>query len=140
MKVVLYIEKRDFDTFFQWVNRLNTGVLTSCPVKYQNTPRGLTEALQLSIDPEMFNLIKDAEEDLKSLHEKYGDIELSFEPLSASWEMRTISDILRNAKRYDMQCEVVYAALYAMQTVPQITPGEAMIIAERELINQQKQE
>jgi hypothetical protein len=134
MKVNIYIEKSDFDTFFVWVNRLNHGILTTTPVKYSTDANQIKSPLQLSLEPNMYSLIVDAETDLKSLQKEYGDVNIEFEPLSKSWELRTIKDILRNSKRYDMEPNVVYTALYTMTQVPGLSPAEAMIIAEREWI------
>jgi hypothetical protein len=134
MKVNIYIEKSDFDAFFVWINRLNHGILTSTPIKYSTEASSIKKPLQISLEPNMYALIVDAETDLKSLQTEYGEVNISFEPLSKSWELRTIKDILRNSKRYDMDPNVVYTALYTMAQVPGISPAEAMIIAEREWI------
>lgn len=134
LKVTIYIEKEDFDTFFQWINRLNHGILTTNTIKYSTQPEGFTSPLQLSLEPGMYHLMTDAETDLHSLKELYGDIDINFDPMSQSWEMRAIKDILRNARRYDLESEVAYTALITMMEVPSLTPSEAMIIAEREWI------
>jgi hypothetical protein len=134
MKVTIYIEKTDFDEFFVWVNRLNHGILTSAPVKYTIGPEGLKKPLQLSLDPSMYTLIQDAENDIKTLQVAYGELDIKFEPLSKSWELRTIQDVSRNARRYDMEANVIYSALHVMTQVPGISPAEAMIISEREWI------
>ncbi len=134
MKVILYIEKEDFDIFFQWVNRLNVGVLASPPTRYSVENDGFRSPLQLSVEPEMFILIQDAERDLDVLYETMGGMDITYEPLSKSWELRTIRDVLRNSRRYDLEADVVYTALYTQAQVPGITPAESMIIAEREWI------
>lgn len=132
MKVNIYIEKADFSAFFTWVNRLNHGILSSTSVKYSSLKKGFLEPLQLSLGPNMYSLIMDAETDLKSLKKEYGEVDVSFEPFSRSWELRTIKDVLRNSRRYDTESNVVYTALYTMAHVPGISPAEAMIIADRE--------
>ena len=134
MKVNIYIEKIDFDAFFVWVNRLNHGILSTPPVKYQNSPEGLKSPLQLSLEPGMYTLVMDALSDLETLGEKYGEVELSFEPLSHSWELRTIKDVVRNSGRYDIAANVIYTALITMSQIPGLSPAEAMIIAEREWV------
>jgi hypothetical protein len=138
MKVNIYIEKNDFDTFFIWVNRLNHGILSTPPVKYHNKPDGLKSALQLSIEPEMYTLIADALKDLETIGERYGEVELDFEPLSTSWELRTIKDVVRSSGRYDMEANVIYTALSTIAQIPGLSPAEAMIIAEREWIGSQQ--
>jgi hypothetical protein len=132
MKVNIYIEKIDFDQFFVWVNRLNHGILSTPPVKYHTDTVGLKNPLQLSIEPEMYTLIADALNDLETIGKKYGEVDLDFEPLSRSWELRTIKDVVRSAARYDMEPNVIYTALSTIAQIPGLSPAEAMIIAERE--------
>ena len=134
IKVVIYIEKDEFDLFFQWVNRLNTGTLCSPLARYSTESESFRSPLQLTIEPEMYNLIQDAERDLVTLCETVGPMEVTYEPLSRSWELRTIRDVLRNSRRYDLEVNIVYTALYTQAEVPGLTPAEAMIIAEREWI------
>lgn len=134
LKVTIYIEKIDFDVFFQWINRLNHGILTTNTIKYSTVPEDFATPLQLSLEPGMYHLMTDAENDLHSLKELYGDIDINFDPMSQSWEIRTIKDILRNARRYDLESEIAYTALLTITEVPSLSPSEAMIIAEREWI------
>lgn len=138
MKVNIYIEKIDFDAFFVWVNRLNHGILSTPPVKHYNKPDGLKSPLQLSIEPDMYTLIADALQDLETIGERYGEVDLDFEPLSRSWELRTIKDVVRSAARYDMAANVIYTALSTIAQIPGLSPAEAMIIAEREWIGSQQ--
>jgi hypothetical protein len=134
MKVNIYIEKPDFDAFFVWVNRLNQGILSTPPVGHWTSSEGLKAPLQLSIDSGMYTLIADALHDLETIGKKYGEVELDFEPLSRSWELRTIKDVVRNSGRYDISANVIYTALITMSQIPGLSPAEAMIIAEREWV------
>jgi len=138
LKVTIYIERAEFDPFFIWINRLNNGLLTSKPIAYSTASEGFREPLQLSLEPNMYYLITDAESNLQTLEDTYGKIGIDFEPISQSWELRTINDILRNSRRYDLEAQLVYTALYTLADVPGITPAEAMIIAEREWITRRK--
>ena len=138
LKVTIYIEKEEFDPFFIWINRLNNGLLTSKPIAYSTAPEGFRQPLQLSLEPNMYYLITDAESDLKALEDTLGEMDLDFEPMSQSWELRTINDILRNSRRYDLEAHLVYTALYTLADVPDLSPAEAMIIAEREWITRRK--
>jgi hypothetical protein len=86
----------------------------------------------------MYTLIADALKDLETIGEKYGELELDFEPLSTSWELRTIKDVVRSSGRYDMEANVIYTALSTIAQIPGLSPAEAMIIAEREWIGSQQ--
>lgn len=140
MKVIIYIEKEDFDTFFQWINRLNHGNLCHSPVPYYIEKTEAKNPLQLIVEPEFYSLIQDAESDLEMIQKKFGEMELEYDPTSISWELRTISDILRNSRRLDIEADVVYTALFTAAEVPDITPTEALIIAEREWLEKKEQE
>lgn len=135
MKINIYIEKDEFDEFFIWVNRLNHGVLTSKHIEYKTSKDGLKDPLHLSIESDMYILIADAENDLKKIDDEYGDFDLSYDSLSETWELRTIKNIAKNARRHDVEDNVICTALYTMSKIEGITPAEAMIIAEREWIN-----
>lgn len=134
IKVTVYIEKPTFDDFFKWVNRLNQGIISSCPIKYSTANKDFENPLQLSLEPSLYHLIEDAESDIKNLQSVYGKMDIDFSPLSRSWELRTILDVARNAQRYDMQAELIHTALSTIAAMPELTPAEAMIIAERECI------
>lgn len=134
MKVKIYIEKEDFENFFLWVNRLRQGILSSPTVNYSTVEKGIKNPLQLSLDAEMYNLVQDALADIETIGDNYGDMELDFQPLSRSWELRTIGDIVRSSTRYDMASNVIYTALCAISQIPGLSPAEAMIIAEREWV------
>ena len=115
MKIIIYIEKSDFDVFFQWINRLNNGNLCHSPVPYYIEKEEAKEPLQLIVEPEFYSLIQDAESDLESIREKFGTMELEYDPTSISWELRTIADILRNSRRLDIEADVVYTALFQLR-------------------------
>ena len=132
VKISLYIEKKDFDAFFIWINRLNQGILETPTVVYSTKPEGFNSSLELQLEPDAYNLLRDAESDLQYMKDTYGDLEISFEHQSGLRDINTIKNILRNARLYDMEDKVVYTALQAMVEVPGILPVEAMIISERE--------
>jgi hypothetical protein len=48
--------------------------------------------------------------------------------------MSTIRSVIKNATRHNLSTEVIYTSLRTMSELPTITPAEAMIIAEGELI------
>jgi len=135
MKISLYIEKKDFDAFFIWINRLNEGILETPSVAYHNTPEGLNTPLELQLETDAYGLIRDAESDFEYLKETYGDLEICFERQSGLRDISTIKNILRNARLYDLEERVVYTALQTMVQVPGILPIEAMIISEREWLH-----
>jgi hypothetical protein len=132
IKVNIHIEKPQFDTFCQWINRLNKGVLSTCPVKYSESPQGFKKPLQLQLDPEVYALIQDAEADLDYIQKEYGELDLSFESDTGIRDLSTIKNILRNARVHDMEEQVVYTALQTMAEVPGLLAVEAMIISEKE--------
>lgn len=134
LKVNIYIEKNDFDAFFKWVNRLHAGILVEKAVEYSTEMHGFEQPLVISLDPRTYHLLQDAESDAEEIKEIFGDFVTEYEPLSRSWEMRSLKDVLRNAKRYDLEIDVIYTALITIAEVPGLTPSEAMIIAEREWI------
>ena len=45
-----------------------------------------------------------------------------------------IKEGLRKARREDMELELVYSALVAMKEMPGLTPGEAIIVAEKTVL------
>jgi hypothetical protein len=60
------------------------------------------------------------------------DVHYTPEPYDA--DKLLMSGILKNAERWDLAVDVVSAAIEIAQQVKGITPLEAMIIAEREVI------
>lgn len=134
MKVSLYIEKRDFDTFFIWTNRLSSGVLSTCPVVYDNNPDRFETPLQLLLEANEYAMLRDAEQDMKDLRDKVGG-DFIFYPEPLENDKILMNGILRNAQRYDLEVDLVNTALELTTYIPGITPLEALIIAEREWLN-----
>ena len=135
MKVSLYIEKKDFDGFFVWMNRLKSGVLIPPPVFYIHTRNSLRDPLQVYLSPDEYNLIQDAEKNLEDIQEMWGNLEIQYDPRPLNDDKIMMADILRNAQRYDMGVDVVNTAIELAMQIPGITPLEAMIISEKEWLN-----
>jgi len=135
MKVSLYIEKKDFDGFFVWMNRLKSGVLIPPPVFYIHTRNSLRDPLQVSLTPDEYNLIQDAEKNLEDIQDMWGNLDIHYDPRPLNDEKIMMADILRNAQRYDMGVDVVNTAIELAMQIPGITPLEAMIISEKEWLN-----
>jgi len=134
MKVSLYIEKKDFDNFFIWANRLNQGVLSTCPVRYSQSREGFTSPLHLSLEAEEYALIRDSVSAMEDIREKLGgDFYFRLEPLEN--DKIVMQTIIKNAQRHDLEVDIVNTALEVSMQIPGITPLEALIIAEREWIN-----
>jgi len=133
MKASIYIEKRDFDTFVVWINRLNQGVLTSCPVRYETLAEGFSNPVHLLLDADEYAMLRDAERDLAKLQQCLGG-ELHFTPEPLETEKILMAGILRNAQRYDAEVDLVNAALEISMRLPGITPLEALVIAERDWV------
>ena len=133
MKASLYIEKQDFDTFVVWINRLSQGVLTACPVRHSNVAGGLHNPVHLLLDADEYAMLCDAEKDIAELQKRLGgDLYYIPEPLEA--EKIIMSGLLRNAQRYDAEVDLVEAALIIAMRMPGITPLEALVIAEQDLV------
>ncbi len=135
MKVSLYIEKPNFDTFFVWVNRLSQGVLSSCPVKYSHSKEDFENPIHLLLEANEYAAIRDAVDDMNRLRDEMGGGDLVFYPEPLESEKILMQGILRNAQRYDLDVDVVYTALEVSKHIPGITPLEALVIAEREWVN-----
>ena len=135
MKVSLYIEKKDFDGFFVWMNRLKSGVLIPPPVFYIHTRNSLRDPLHVSLTPDEYNLIQDAEKNLEDIQEIWGNLDIQYDPRALNDDKIMMADILRNAQRYDMGVDVVNTAIELAMQIPGITPLEAMIISEKEWLN-----
>jgi len=135
MKVALYIEKRSFDDFFIWLNRLSSGVLLESPVCYSHKRGDLRDPLQVYLTPNEYCLIQDSESNLRDIKETWGDLDIQYETRPLDDEKIQMNDILRNAQRYDMSVEVVNTAIELAMQIPGITPLESLIIAEKEWIN-----
>ena len=135
MKVSLYIEKNDFDGFFVWMNRLKSGVLIPPPVHFTHRKGDINDPLQVSLDPDEYNLIQDIESNLEYIQEIWGNLDIQYDPQPLNEDKVLMNDILRNAQRYDIGVDVVNTAIELAMQIPGITPLEALIISEKEWIN-----
>jgi hypothetical protein len=134
MKVTVYIEKSEFDEFFTWLNRVNFGILCTQPVKFSHRESDIEDPFKIILDSREYTAIKDNQEDLRRIKDNYGECELEFLPETTENSLLLIQDIIREAARYDLANEVIYTALLVMKQLPDVTPSEAIIIAEREWI------
>jgi len=132
MKVELYIEKDRFDTFFRWINRISLGIYSTPPVRFSHRIEDITDPLKVSLDSREYTLIKDMESDIKEIQKTHGPFEIDFTPENTATHLLAIHDVLREAERKDLLTEVVYSALQIALQMPDITPTEAMVIAEHE--------
>jgi hypothetical protein len=132
MKVSLYIEKRDFDGFFIWMNRLNQGVLSSSPVKYSHIKEDIEDPIHLSLFMDEYALIQDTEKNLEDIQKTWGNLDILYYPESLENDKILMGDMLRNATRHDTLVDLVSSSIELAMYMPGITPLEAMIIAERE--------
>jgi len=134
MKVTVYIEKSEFDEFFTWLNRINFGVFCTQPVKFSHRESDMKDPFKIILESREYTAIRDNHKDLELLQQQYGKCELEFSPESTKNDLLLIQDIVREANRYDLANEVIYTALIVMKQLPDVTPSEAIIIAEREWI------
>ena len=134
MKVTVYISKKDFDAFFRWVKQLELGILSSPPVNFSHQENVIQDPLRVSLDTHVYYLINDAQEDLKQIDSSVGPFSIDYEPDSEEYHLQVIKEGLRKAKREDLELELVYSALAVMRDLPNITPSEAIIIAEKTLL------
>jgi len=134
MKVTVYISKKDFDAFFRWVKQLELGILSSPPVKFSHQENDIQDPLRVSLDTHVYYLINDAQEDLKQIDSSVGPFSIDYEPDTEEYHLQVIKEGLRKAKREDLELELVYSALAVMRDLPNITPSEAIIIAEKTLL------
>jgi hypothetical protein len=132
MKVELYIEKDRFDTFFRWINRISLGIYSTPPVRFSHRIEDIKDPLKVSLDSREYTLIKDMESDIKEIQKTHGPFEIDFTPENTATHLLAIHDVLREAERKDLVTEVVYSALQIALQMPDITPTEAMVIAEHE--------
>jgi hypothetical protein len=132
MKITIYIEKSEFDNFFKWFNRITLGIYSTPTVKYSHRQEDIDDPLRVTLDSREYTLIQDIEKDLNDIQNTYGPLEIDFSPTSTGNNLLIIQDILKEADRFDLRNEVVYTALQIAQQLPDITPIESMIIAERE--------
>ncbi len=134
MTVRLYIEKSHFDAFYTWLNQIKSGILTTPTCVFSNVSNDLENPLQVTLHPDEYAMIQDTQEDLEILRKNIGKI-TSFGEASTSEDVRLVRDVIRKSRRYDVEAEVVYTALEVMSEQIDITPGEAMVIAEREWLS-----
>ena len=134
MTVRLYIEKSHFDAFYTWLNQIKSGILTTPTCVFSNVSNDLENPLQVTLHPDEYAMIQDTQEDLEILRKNIGKI-TSFGEASTSEDVRLVRDVIRKSRRHDVEAEVVYTALEVMSEQIDITPGEAMVIAEREWLS-----
>jgi len=134
MKVSIYIEKSSFDTFCVWVNRINQGIISKCPVDYSESNQGFVTPMHLLLTADEYAVIQDIEEDIKHLEDEMGG-EMVYTPEPLENDKIVINNILKNAHRHDVEADLVNTALQIIGYIPGITPVEALIIAEREWLN-----
>lgn len=134
MKVNIFIEKDKYDDFYLWMSRLMKGIVTTPNFFIGYEIGGITNPLQISLFTREYEVLQDSLSILERLESEVGFDVVDYTPLSNEWQIQAISESLRNAKRHDIESQVVYAALLATDKIGGITPAEAMIIAEKELI------
>lgn len=132
MKAIIYIEKQDFDKFFNWLNRLKQGNLTPAPNYYSLNENDLEKPLQVLLNPDEFAIIQDAEKNIEDIKKEYGNLSILYKPESLIQEKIMMGDILRNAARHDCLVEVYNTAIELAMAIPGLTPLDALLIAERE--------
>jgi hypothetical protein len=135
MKINLYIEKKDFDPFFIWMNRLSQGIIESCPITYSHVKEDIKDPLNVSLTADKYALIHDAEKNIEDIQNSFGSLNILYEPQSIEKDKILIGDILRNATRHDLAVNVINTAVELATVIPGITPLEAMIISEREWLS-----
>jgi hypothetical protein len=138
MKLTLYIEKKDFDNFFVWMNRLGQGVIQPSPIKFSHTKEDIKDPLQIFLNPDEYNLIQDTQSNIEVIQRTWGNLDILYKPESLDNQKIMMGDIIRNASRYDLTVDVVNTAIELAMQIPGITPLEALIIAERNWINAEK--
>ena len=130
MRVRLYIEKADFNEFYRWINKLKVGDLCSPTFFFSNTDQGFSQPLQIILAADDYALVRDAEEELEAM----GGLKIHTEKVLGD-DSRMIRDSLSNSRRHSREVEVVKRAIeLAVDTTVGLTPGECMLIAERELL------
>jgi hypothetical protein len=135
MKINLYIEKRDFDNFFIWMNRLSQGVISTPLAKYSHHKEDVEDPLQVSLSQDEYSIIQNNERNVEVINKSWGSMEVIYQPNFPDGDKIMMADILRNASRYDLGVQVVNTAIELASQIPGITPLEALIISEREWLN-----
>ncbi len=130
MRVRLYIEKKDFNEFYRWINKLKVGDLCSPTFLFSNTDGGFENPLQIILHEDEYSLVRDAEEELENMHGLCVQTERVLED-----DLRMVKESLINSRRHSLEVQVVNRAIeIAMDTTVDLTPGECMLIAEREFL------
>jgi hypothetical protein len=130
MRVRLYIEKKDFNDFYRWINKLKLGDLCSPTFLFSNTDSGFENPLQIILHEDEYSLVRDAEEELENMNGLHVQTERVLED-----DQRMVKESLINSRRHSLEVQVVNRAIeIAMDTTVDLTPGECMLIAEREFL------
>ena len=130
MRVRLYIEKKDFNEFYRWINKLKVGDLCSPTFLFSNTDSGFENPLQIILHEDEYSLVRDAEEELENMNGLHVQTERVLED-----DQRMVKESLINSRRHSLEVQVVNRAIeIAMDTTVDLTPGECMLIAEREFL------
>lgn len=132
MKVTVYIEKNDFDEFFKWMNRIGLGIYSTPTVNFSHREEDIQDPLRVTLDSREYTLIKDVKKDIEDIQKTHGPLELDFSPVSTASHLLIIQDVLREAERKDLLTEVVFSAIQVALQLPDITPTEAIVMAEHE--------
>lgn len=134
MKIIVYIEKTNFDKFFTWLNRLKQGNIEPSPISYYMSQDELERPLQVLLSPEEYSIIQDTENTIEDIKKEHGNLNILYSPESLDKDKIIIGDIIRNASRYDLQVDVINTAVELAMAMPGLTPLDALLIAERELV------
>jgi len=134
MKVIIYIEKKDFDSFFTWLNRLKQGNLEPSPISYSLSTDDIKSPLQVLLNPDEFTIIQDAEKNMEDIKNSYGDLNIFYQPESLDNDKIMMGDIIRNGIRHDCLVNLYNTAIELAMSIPGLTPLDALVIAERECI------
>lgn len=132
MKVTVYIEKNDFDEFFKWMNRIGLGIYSTPTVKFSHREEDIQDPLKVALDSREYTLIKDVKKDIEDIQKMHGPLEIDFSPVSTASHLLIIQDVLREAERKDLLAEVVFSAIQVALQLPDISPTEAIVMAEHE--------
>jgi hypothetical protein len=132
MNVLVYIEKRDFNDFFKWLNQISIGNFLTPIVPFSHEPTEFKEPLKIYLSAREYSAINDVNKDIHEVQKIYGNITTQFVPEFREQHLLIIQDILREADRLCIMPKLVYIALQAMAEIPGLTPEEAMVIAERD--------
>jgi hypothetical protein len=134
MRISLYIEHDDIDSFYKWVNRLSQGHIESPTVKFDHKKECFKDPLEIQLSANEYAMMCDARDEVKRISEIGGPINIEYSPRDRDWQISTIRNILKNADRHDLSVEIIYSAIMTVAELPTLSPAEAMIIAEGEWI------